>query len=140
MPNIQSVPLFEHPSVEGDHVVVRTMAAANGTLTSREFKFEDFFHRSQGIFKLSWTLEGGAGDTIAVKAQFYDGDRLSWATNELTIKAATDVSGTETGYSERIDILNDFRNYVPFDSVRFVFTKAGDETGTCTIKARLVIF
>jgi len=133
--------LFENESDSQQSVEQRTLAQAVGsTLYSREFAWKNFFESSQSLINLLTEMSGNAGDTIDAWLEFSyndNGGSLSWI--EEAIKIMNGVAANKSVTALRLDSLQNFRSYIPFEEVRVKFEKASGANASCPIKGRLLI-
>jgi len=132
---ILSYPLFDHATITGEKIEQLVIAIADEAANlSSEFKFEDFFQESLGIIGLAFSFDGHASDTITVVAQFKYGNRTPWG---LTTQTVMSAKAANTDQFQRIDIQSGWRDYLPFEKIRFTLTKSGTN-GACTAIGRIV--
>jgi len=133
-PEQLSYALFDHETITGEKVAQKVIAAADETANySSEFSFDEFFQNTLGIIGLAMELDGNASDTITVVVEFYYGKGMTWGTKTITLLNAV---AANTNQYVRIDIQSGWRDYLPFNKIRFKITKTGTN-GTCTIKSRI---
>jgi len=133
-PEMLTFPLFDHTQVTGEKVEQLTIAIADVAANySSEFRFDQFIQNSQGILGLVMEFDGHASDTIVVKVEFNYGARTTWGVKSITV---LDGVAANTNQYERLDILSGWRDYIPFEKMRFSITKTG-ANGACPIIARL---
>ena len=122
-PEMLTFPLFDHASITGEKSELKTIAIADEAANySSEFRFDDFIQNSQGILGLVMEFGGNASDTVVVAVEFYYGARTTWGVKSLTV---IDGVNANTNQFERLDILSGWRDYIPFEKMRFNITKTG---------------
>ena len=122
-PEMLTFPLFDHASITGEKSELKTIAIADVAANySSEFRFDTFIQNSQGILGLVMEFDGSASDTVTVTVQFNYGARTTWGVKSLTV---IDGVNANTNQFERLDILSGWRDYIPFEKMRFVITKTG---------------
>lgn len=133
--------LFPHETNSDLSAEQRTLAQpVNSLLYSREFDWKNFFESSQSLVNMVSEMSGNSGDTIDAWLEFsYNDDdgSLSWV--EEAIKIVDGVAANRDVTPKRLDNLENFRDYLPFEYVRIKFEKASGTNGTCPIKGRLLI-
>ena len=134
-PELLSYPLFNHTVIDGTKVEQLTIGASDETdQYSSEFKYDDFFQNTLGIIGIAMELNGNASDTITVILEYFYGKSLTWATNTLTIFNGVNAN---TNQYKRLDIMANWRDYLPFQKIRFKITKTGTNAA-CVITSRII--
>ena len=122
-PEMLTFPLFDHASITGEKSELKTIAIADVAANySSEFRFDDFIQNSQGILGLVMEFNGSASDTVTVTVEFYYGSRTTWGVKSITVISSV---AANTNQFERLDILSGWRDYIPFEKMRFNITKTG---------------
>ena len=122
-PEMLSFPLFDHVTITGEKTEYKTIAIADEAANySSVFDFDDFVQNTLGIIGLAIEFNGNASDTIVVIVEFLYGERLTWGAKSMTL--LNGVAGN-TNQFVRLDIQSTWRDYLPFQKMRFKITKTG---------------
>jgi len=138
---LRSEPLFPITSGSQDEYIETgtiSQLLSGWSLTSREFSYNDIFQNSNGMIGLAVSCSGDSNDKLGIKLSFSYGGSLGYI-KEVTLMPRTSngLACNSSGFY-RIDINKDFRNAIPFDKMKIVLGKYGDNAD-CTVKARLII-
>ena len=137
-PELLAYYLFDHPTITGEKVSRKTIAASDETANySSEFKYDQFFQNTLGIIGLAMKFDGDASDTITVVLEYKYGDDLDWTTSATTVTLHSAVAGNVGFKFIRLDIEEGWRDNLPFEKLRFKITKTGTN-GACVITSRIV--